>query len=404
VAFVNVNDRDGVGDPRTPAPATNVETLYFASPDNPGVRTPILELPASTEDQIFIASPGNAIAYWQQGTTSAQTGLYILDVGIAVSGRILAIPSLVQRGFYNPPSWSPDGSRLAIALTTGYDIDIYTVGRDSSNVQNMTNSGAYDFWPSWSPDGRYLLFISDRVRCPSWIPGEPGACDALTMPAPNGGNPYIVDVESLEVTQLSDQWVTEPPRWINNRLVGFSSGDPAFGDPERTLWLADVITGSSRQARLVGGPQNQLNLAEAWAPDGSAVVFQSAGTETEIVLMDANGNSIGRTTELNFTRFGVAAAWSPDSTRIAIGGTAGQCPYGSRVLDRGFNFLSRGNPPPSMCDPVFSPDSRLLAFTGVNPRVDGRVDVYVANNNGLGAVSLTGTLRGQIELLGWVGG
>jgi Tol biopolymer transport system component len=57
-----------------------------------------------------------------------------------------------------------------------------------------------------------------------------------------------------------------------------------------------------------------------------------------------------------------------------------------------------------MCDPRYSPDSRWLAFTGVTPRVDGRVDVFVGNANGLSTVNLTGSLRGQIEMLGWVGG
>jgi Tol biopolymer transport system component len=57
-----------------------------------------------------------------------------------------------------------------------------------------------------------------------------------------------------------------------------------------------------------------------------------------------------------------------------------------------------------MCEPLYSPDSRWLAFTGVTPRVDGRVDVFVANQNGQSMVNLTGSLRGQIEMLRWVGG
>jgi hypothetical protein len=40
----------------------------------------------------------------------------------------------------------------------------------------------------------------------------------------------------------------------------------------------------------------------------------------------------------------------------------------------------------------------------VNPRIDGRVDVYIANQNGFGAVNITSSLRGSIQLLGWVGG
>lgn len=404
VAFINQNDRDGVGDVRTPQPATNLETLYYASATTPGVRTPILQLSAATSDQVFIDPSGSAIAYFRQDSNSAVTGLYLLDVTVGISGRILPIPSLLQRGFFNEPVWSPDGSRLAIALETGYALDIFTVTRDGGTFRNLTRHGSNDVWPAWSPDGRYLLFVSDRARCPSWTPGDADACDAA-LDAPDGGNPYIMDVATDEVRQISDQWLTEPPRWVNTRQVAFATGEPALGDPERVLWLVDIVSGQERAVRLAGGPANQINLAESWAPNGGSVLFQNAsGTANIITLMAANGNLIGRSEDLNFPRFGVSAAWSPDSTRVAVGGRGGNCPYGSRIFDGNFTPIARGNPPPSMCDPIFSPDGLLLAFTGVNPRVDGRVDVYVANNNGFGAVNLTGDLRGQIKLIGWVGG
>jgi hypothetical protein len=405
VAFINQNDRDGVGDVRTPQPATNIQTLYFGSATSPGIRTPILQMNASTDNQVYVAPPGNAVAYFQQDPTGASTGLHILDVTVGISGRVLPIPSLLQRGFFNEPAWSPDGSRLAIALETGYALDIFTVSRDGSNFRNLTGHGSYDFWPSWSPDDRYLLFVSDRAQCPSWTPGDADACDPLVDPPPNGGNPYLLDVQSDEVRQLSSQWLTEPPRWISTRQVAFATGEPALGDPERTLWLVDVASGQERSVRLSGAFGDQVYLSEAWSPDGSVVVFQDAsGTTNSVALMGVSGSLIGRTDELIFPRFGMSAAWSPDSTRFALGGVGGNCPFGTRVFDNAFTPIARGNPPPSMCDPVFSPDGLLIAFTGVSPRVDGRVDVYVANNNGFGAVNLTGDLRGQIKLIGWVGG
>lgn len=404
IAFINLNDRDGIGDVRTPQPATNVETLYFGSATNPGARTPILQLASSTGNQVYVAPLGNAVAYFRDDPTGNTSGLYILDVALGISGRVVTLDSLVQRGLFSEPSWTPDGNQLAIALETGYAMDIFAISRDGSTETNLTDSGSYDFWPAWSPDGRFLLFVSDRARCPTWIPGEANACDALTAPPPNGGNPFILDIASGETRQLSDQWLTEPPRWVNQRQVAFASGEPAFGDPERLLYIADVLTGEVRPVRLVGGPANQVNLSESWSPDGGEVVFQDAsGTSNPVVLMDADGNLIGRNEDLNFPRFGMSVAWSPDSSRVAVGGIGGNCPFGVRVLDRNFTLIAQGSPPPSMCDPAFSRDGQLLAFTGVNPRIDGRVDVYIANNNGFGAVNITGDLRGEITLIGWLG-
>jgi hypothetical protein len=127
-------------------------------------------------------------------------------------------------------------------------------------------------------------------------------------------------------------------------------------------------------------------------------------TASEVIAARRDGTLIGRTGELNFPRFGMSASWMRDGSRVALGGVSGQCPYGPRVLDAAFNFVTRGNPPPGMCNPSYSPDGQWLAFIGVNPRVDGRVDVLVANQNGTGVTNLTGVLKGTINLIGWVGG
>jgi Tol biopolymer transport system component len=407
IAFINQNDTETIRNLATAAAPTGNEILYYTFPNDGSSRIPILEMGASTEQQVFISSNGMSIAYFQQA--GPNTGLYVLDLRIAFAGRLLAMNSLAQRGIYSAPAWSPDGARLAIALEAGYELEIYTVAGDGTNWRNLTNSGAYEFYPTWSPDGRYVAFLSDRLVCPSWIPGTPNACDPATTPAPNGGNVFAIDVQTNEVIQLSDVWVTEAPRWINANQITYASGDLFdLSNPSRSLWIADVRSGTAREVRLNSGEDSPLRLNETWSQDGSLVVYQSAGETPEIVVMTTSGSLIGRTTEFSFPRYGLAAAWSPDGTRLALGGLDGQCPYGVVVLTGAFEIIGRGNPPPSMCNPIYSPDGQYLAFAGVIPRAvgasDGRFDVYVANSSGFGARNLTGDLRGQIRMLGWVGG
>ena len=150
----------------------------------------------------------------------------------------------------------PMARQLAVALATGYDLDIFTVGRDGSNPTNLTHQGSYDFWPVWSPDGTYLAFVSDRARCPSWIPGEPEPATARIQPPPDGGNVYVLEIATGQVRQLSDQWVTEPPRWANPRTVVYSSGDPLLGD-QRTRPVDDA----SHQRRNAQGHAQQRRCA-----------------------------------------------------------------------------------------------------------------------------------------------
>ncbi|MFN8375841.1 MAG: hypothetical protein U0694_23585 [Anaerolineae bacterium] len=405
IAFLNRNDRETIRNLSTAQPQTDIETLYYVAPDGSLPRTEILPLTSATNNQVYISANGMSIAYFREDPALLNTGLYIMDLRLGFTGRILAIPSLVQRGFISVPSWTPDGRRLAIALTTGYDLDIFSVQIDGTGWTNLTNAGSYEWYPSWSPDGRYLMFLSDRNRCPSWIPGVPGACDALVDPPPTTGNVFVLDTVSSEVIQLSDEWVSDPPQWINATQVAFASGDPLFGDSERRLWLADVRTRQTREVHLTNGSDGPYRFSASWSPDGRMVLFQSASsTSTELIMMTTDGTLIGRTGELTFPRYSMSAVWSSDGTRVAIGGLDGQCPYGILVYNETFNNLRRGTPPPSMCNPTFSPDGNWLAFTGLISNIDGRVDIYVGNNTGGGAVNLTSDLRGQIRLIGWVGG
>lgn len=403
IAFINTNNRTVRN--ATPQPGNDIETLYYVPPTSSAARVEIIQLDSSTGNQIFIAPTGNAFAYIKPEGTNNIAGLYIADltIGSGFAARILPMRTLTQRGIYSEPAWSPDGTRLAVTLPSAYDLDIYTVGREGSNPTNMTRQGSYDFWPVWSPDGASMAFVSDRARCPSWIPGEPGTCDGTDTPPPSGGNVFLLDIATQQVRQVSNQWVSEPPRWANPRTIVYATGDPLLGDADRALWATDVISGETRQVTLLNG-DTALKIAESWSPNGQLVMFQAAGATTEIVLAQVNGTEIGRITDLPFARYAMVAAWSPDGSKIAIGGIAGQCPYGVVVVENTLNSVARSNPPPTMCEPAYSPDGNWLAFTGITPDVDGRNDVFVTNPNGFGRTNLTGSLRGQIEMLGWVGG
>lgn len=407
IAFINSNDQQTIANIATAQPNTGVETLYFVSPVSPGIRIPIIELDSSTGSQIYLAQQGNAISYVKVDGTNESNGLYILDLESGFSARMMPGDNpLVQRGFFIEPHWSPNGDQMAMAVATGYDIDIFLYARDGSGRTNITNSGSYDLWPQWSPDGRFISFVSDRAICPSWIPGDENACDALTQSPPTGGHVYILEVGTGTISQVSETWVTESPYWVNSSLLAFASGDQFdLLNPQRRIWIASAITGQAKEVRLNGDTETASYLAESWSPDGQQVLVQLADTSSnQIILMTDDGDLLQLDNELDFPRFGMAAEWSPAGDRIVIGGSAGQCPYGIRVKEGDYSNIATGNPPPSMCDPIFSADGDFIAFTGVNPRVDGRIDVYYANFNGFGANNLTVDLRGQVDLIGWVGG
>ena len=67
-------------------------------------------------------------------------------------------------------SWSPDGKQIAFTSDEGWKWDgsggshrnIWVMDADGGNPRNLTNHGAMDRMPDWSPDGMQIAFESNR--------------------------------------------------------------------------------------------------------------------------------------------------------------------------------------------------------------------------------------------------
>lgn len=46
----------------------------------------------------------------------------------------------------------------------GRNSEIFITAMDGSGSVNVSNSGAYDGWPMWSPSGRWVVFVSNRDK------------------------------------------------------------------------------------------------------------------------------------------------------------------------------------------------------------------------------------------------
>lgn len=405
VLFANSNNQTSITNTATGEAQNTQQIVYITSPGSQQ-RTALLELQTAEGNRFYPAENGTALAYFLPDVNS---GLYILNItpieDTTFSARLWQTTSLVQRGILSEPVWTVDGERLAVTQQTAYALDIFLYSRDTRERVNITNSPSYDMFPAFSPDGRYMAFVSDRAICPSWNPADEVFCDVLTEEAPEGGTVHLLNLETGDVRQLSDKFVSAAPRWINNsRLVIAAGNQTDLLNPQRTLWLADINTNEVLQVQVPGDDDSVLYLADAWSPSAEEVIFQRATlNSTEIVMMTIDGEVIRRRSdELTFPRFGVRIDWSATGERIVIGGTGGRCPFGVRVADTDFDWVATGNAP-GICNPVFSPDGQNMVFTGVTSAVDGRLDIYSATENGFGAFNLTGNLRGSNTLIGWIG-
>jgi TolB protein len=59
---------------------------------------------------------------------------------------------------------SPDGQRIVFTSLKGGDLDIYTMNIDGTNVKQLTSTPGYDGGPWWSPDGTKIVYRAHHPK------------------------------------------------------------------------------------------------------------------------------------------------------------------------------------------------------------------------------------------------
>jgi len=99
---------------------------------------------------------------------------------------------LSREGINGAPSFSPDGRRLAVALSFEGSLDIYVLDVDGGNLRRITDGSAIDTEPVWVDDTT-LIYTSDRSGGPQLyeVDAAGGRASRLTFEGNYNADPTV---------------------------------------------------------------------------------------------------------------------------------------------------------------------------------------------------------------------
>lgn len=168
------------------------------------------------------------------------------------------------------PRVSSDGSQMLYCsdcLGTDVNSEIFLIKSDGSNPVNLSNHPSVDKYGSWSPDGKNILFESNRT-----------------------GNfeIYVMNLETKDLVQLTNNEFDDiQGDWsVNNEIVFISNRD---GDNEVFIMKSD----GSDQRQITFN--NDKDVLPSWSPDGEKIAFSSyrlgKKDKGDIFLINSNGEN-----------------------------------------------------------------------------------------------------------------
>ena len=154
-----------------------------------------------------VSPDGTRIAYLQQPALFAKSDIYVTGTDGGPAVRLTT-----SSGWHSAPRWSPDGARLAFSRWSDDEkiSVIFLVNADGSGLTKLaSNSALGGFDPSWAPDGKQLVFVSDGGLGPEY-PSEV----------------YVVDVDGSNLRRIAGvgEFASAPAWSPDGRHILFATG------------------------------------------------------------------------------------------------------------------------------------------------------------------------------------
>jgi len=217
---------------------------------------------------------GQRLAFVARSWDTNQYGLYLMDRQGQVRPPLFADTRLE----ISAPDWAPDG-RLVFArwveidgsANGGYASQLFIVQPDGIRLSALPGSTRSDDQPHLSPDGRQIVFVSQRD-------GQPDL--------------YRMNVDGSNLGRLTHGTDNEAhPAWAPDGkwIVYATNRDSQAAQGRNNYNLYIMAPDGTNQCRLTQGEDSEWH--PAWSPDGMWIAYISL-LERQVYLVQPDGTQV----------------------------------------------------------------------------------------------------------------
>jgi TolB protein len=250
--------------------------------------------------------------------------------------------------------------------TNGF-LQIFMMNEDGSGKKQLTDMNENCMKPKWSPDGKQIVFYSDKGRV------------------------YLIrDIDKAPAAEPYYLWNGYYPSFL-------PSGEEVIFNNEvddvLSILVIDTLAGSEPQIVSDGGYSNM----QALTPEADKIVYSTFGDKIKtVVMMDLSDPDLSKLEIISRNKeANMEPDISSDGKMITYASFDDNLKGTIRIFRDGKEeALTKGMPSSNV--PRFSPDGNRIAFTVIS---DSKVSLYVMNPDGSGKeeVRLSGGNVGTFE-------